>query len=127
MTIRGLHILQLCQFARADWLAGANHGLRKDFEDKVVLVPFFDTASIGLSIEHDKVSGRKYDTLEDCIMEIEELKDELSMIVMTQTSAGRERWDTPEVKLAAGKKSRRRKDRYFIPDYGKHVCQKYIF
>ena len=108
----GLHILKLCQFARADWLAEANHGLRKDFEDKILLFPFFDSASIGLSIEHDKVSGRKYDTLEDCVMEIEELKDELSMIVMTQTTAGRERWDTPEVKVAAGRKSRLRKDRY---------------
>ena len=108
----GLHILKLCQFAKADWLAEANHGLRKDFEDKCVLFPFFDTASIGLSIEQDKASGRKYDTLEDCVMEIEELKDELSMIVMTQTSSGRERWDTPEVKLGAGKKTRLRKDRY---------------
>ena len=108
----GLHILRLCQFARADWLAESNHGLRKDFEDKVLLFPFFDSASIGLSIEHDKVSGRKYDTLEDCVMEIEELKDELSMIVMTQTATGRERWDTPEVKVAAGRKSRLRKDRY---------------
>jgi hypothetical protein len=108
----GLHILKLCQFAKADWLAEANHGLRKDFEDKMVLFPFFDTASIGLSIEVDKASGKKYDTLEDCVMEIEELKDELSMIVMTQTSTGRERWDTPEVKLGAGKKSRLRKDRY---------------
>ena len=34
------------------------------------------------------------------------------MIVLTQTSTGRERWDTPEVKVAAGKKSRLRKDRY---------------
>tara|TARA_Y100000592_G_scaffold96897_1_gene166298 strand:+ start:8408 stop:10390 length:1983 start_codon:yes stop_codon:yes gene_type:complete len=108
----GLHILRLCQFARADWLAEANHGLRKDFEDRILLFPFFDAASIGLSIEHDKMSGRKYDTLEDCIMEIEELKDELSMIVLTQTSTGRERWDTPEIKVAAGKKSRLRKDRY---------------
>ena len=108
----GLHILKLCQFARADWLAEANHGLRKDFEDKVLLFPFFDSASIGLSIEHDKVSGRKYDTLEDCVMEIEELKDELSMIIMTQTTTGRERWDTPEVKVAAGRKNRLRKDRY---------------
>ena len=108
----GLHILKLCQFARADWLAEANHGLRKDFEDKILLFPFFDSASIGLSIEHDKVSGRQYDTLEDCVMEIEELKDELSMIVMTQTATGRERWDTPEVKVAAGRKSRLRKDRY---------------
>ena len=39
----------------ADWLAEANHGLRKDFEDKVVLFPFFDAASIGLSIEDDKL------------------------------------------------------------------------
>ena len=108
----GLHILRLCQFARADWLAEANHGLRKDFEDKVTLFPFFDSASIGLSIEEDKSVGRKYDTLEDCVMEIEELKDELSMIIMTQTSTGRERWDTPEVKVAAGKKNRLRKDRY---------------
>jgi len=108
----GLHILKLCQFAKADWLAEANHGLRKDFEDKIVLFPYFDSVSIGLSIEDDKVANRKYDTLEDCVMEIEELKDELSMIVMTQTSTGRERWDTPEVKVAAGKKSRLRKDRY---------------
>ena len=58
------------------------------------------------------MSGRKYDTLEDCVMEIEELKDELSMIIMTQTTTGRERWDTPEVKVAAGRKNRLRKDRY---------------
>ena len=108
----GLHILKLCQFAKADWLAEANHGLRKDFEDRIVLFPFFDSVSIGLSIEDDKIANRKYDTLEDCVMEIEELKDELSMIVMTQTSTGRERWDTPEVKVAAGKKNRLRKDRY---------------
>jgi len=108
----GLHILKLCQFAKADWLAEANHGLRKDFEDRIVLFPYFDSVSIGLSIEDDKIANRKYDTLEDCVMEIEELKDELSMIVMTQTATGRERWDTPEVKVAAGKKSRLRKDRY---------------
>ena len=53
-----------------------------------------------------------YDTLEDTAMEIEELKDELSTIVMTITTAGRERWNTPEVKLGSGKKGRMRKDRY---------------
>ena len=108
----GLHILKLCQFAKATWLAEANHGLRKDFEDRIVLFPYFDSVSIGLSIEDDKIANRKYDTLEDCVMEIEELKDELSMIIMTQTSTGREKWDTPEVKVAAGKKNRLRKDRY---------------
>jgi hypothetical protein len=108
----GLHILRMCQFARADWLAEANHGLRKDFEDKVVLFPYFDSASLGIALETDKSSGNKYDTLEDCVMEIEELKDELAMIVMTQTGTGRERWDTPEVKTGIGRKSRIRKDRY---------------
>jgi hypothetical protein len=108
----GLHILRLCQFARADWLAEANHGLRKDFEDKVVLFPYFDSASLGIALEKDKASGKQYDTLEDCVMEIEDLKDELSMIIMTQTSTGRERWDTPEVKTGTGRKSRIRKDRY---------------
>ena len=108
----GLHILRMCQFAKATWLAEANHGLRKDLEDKMVLFPYFDSASLGIALETDKASGRIYDTLEDCVMEIEELKDELSMIVMTQTSTGRERWDTPEVKTGAGRKSRLRKDRY---------------
>ena len=108
----GLHILRMCQFAKYDWLAEANHGLRKDFEDKLVLFPDFDSVRLGLSAEEDNIEGRIYDTLEDCVMEIEELKNELSMIIMTQTGTGRERWDTPEVKIAAGKKSRLRKDRY---------------
>jgi hypothetical protein len=108
----GLHILQMCNFAKADWLAEANHGMRKDMEDKVLLFPMFDAVSVGLSAERDKIENRIYDTLEDCVMEIESLKDELSMIVITQTGAGRERWDTPDVKTSAGRKSRLRKDRY---------------
>jgi hypothetical protein len=108
----GLHIVRMIQFAKADWVGEANHGLRKDFEDKVVLFPYFDSATIGLAISDDKIKNRLYDTLEDCVMEIEELKDELSMIIMTQTTSGRDKWDTPEVKLAGGKKDRLRKDRY---------------
>ena len=45
-------------------------------------------------------------------MEIEDLKSELATIVITVTQAGRERWDTPEIKLGTGKKGRMRKDRY---------------
>ena len=108
----GLHIVELIQFAKADWVAEANHGLRKDFEDKVVLFPYFDAATIGLAISDDTLKNRLYDTLEDCVMEIEQLKDELSMIIMTQTTAGRDKWDTPEVKLPGGRKDRLRKDRY---------------
>lgn len=109
---RGLHILEMCQFAKYDWLAEANHGMRKDFEDKVLLFPFFDSITLGLSNSEDGLKNRMFDTLEECVMDIEELKDELSMIQMTQTNSGRDRWDTPEVIVGTGKKSKMRKDRY---------------
>lgn len=117
----GLHILELVQFAKADWVAQANHGLRKDFEDKKLIFPRFDSLSIGLALEKE---GRNileadlnplYDSLSECIVEIEELKNELTTIVMTQTSGGvggRDRWDTPDVKGVHGKKGKLRKDRY---------------
>tara|TARA_R100000152_G_C6781339_1_gene215647 strand:+ start:1067 stop:2863 length:1797 start_codon:yes stop_codon:yes gene_type:complete len=109
---QGLHILELCQFAKYDWYSDANHGLRKDLEDKILIFPRFDPVTIGLSIEEDKANSRFYDTLEDCVMEIEELKNELSLIEVTESSNGRMRWDTPEVKVGVGKKKRMRKDRY---------------
>ena len=117
----GLHILELVQFARADWTSHANHGLRKDLEDKTLLFPRFDQLTLGLALDKegqdilDADLTPLYDNLSECILEIEELKNELTTIVMTQTSTGsggRDRWDTPEVKLQNGKKGRLRKDRY---------------
>jgi len=108
----GLHIIEMCQFSNYAWYSEANHGLRKDFENKVILFPEFDTITIGLSIEEDKHNNRLYDTLEDCVLEIEDLKDELSLIEISASQNGRERWDTPEVKIGVGKKERMRKDRY---------------
>lgn len=121
----GLHILDVVNFAKADWVRDANHGMRKDFEDKALLFPEFDSALLGLAIEDDKMSGRVkvdqkdssveklYDTLEDAVMEIEALKDELATIIHTQTGTSlRDRWDTPETKREGGKKGRLRKDRY---------------
>lgn len=117
----GLHILELVQFAKADWTSQANHGLRKDFEDKVLLFPRFDSLTLGLALDKegkdivDSDLNPIYDSLSECILELEELKNELTTIVMTQTSTGsggRDRWDTPEVKLQNGKKGRLRKDRY---------------
>jgi hypothetical protein len=118
---QGLHILELIQFAKAEWTAQANHGLRKDLEDKVLLFPRFDNLTLGLAMEAEGKSiidsdlNPIYDSLSECILEIEELKNELTTIVMTQTSTGpnaRDRWDTPEVKLQNGKRGRLRKDRY---------------
>ena len=108
----GLHILEMCQFAKADWVSEANHGTRKDFEDRVLLFPYFDSVSLGLALSDDKMTKRKMDTLEDCVMEIEELKNELSLIMMSQTPSGRDTWDPPEIKLPGGRKDRLRKDRY---------------
>jgi hypothetical protein len=109
---QGLHILELCQFAKHEWLAEANHGMRKDFEDRALLFPRFDSVSLGISSAEDAVKGRMFDTLEQCVMEIEELKDELAMIQMTQTNSGRDKWDTPESVVGTGKKGKQRKDRY---------------
>lgn len=109
----GLHILEMVNFADSKWTSEANHGMRKDMEDKVLLFPEFDPVVIGLAIEEDKTQNRLYDTLEDNYLEIEELKNELTSIVHTQTGAqGRDRWDTPEIKLEGGKKGRQHKDRY---------------
>ena len=109
---RGLHILEMCQFAKYEWLSGANHGLRKDFEDKVIIFPRFDSITLGLSNAEDGLKGRSFDTLEQCVMEVEDLKDELTMIQMTQTASGRDKWDTPESIVGTGKKGKQRKDRY---------------
>jgi hypothetical protein len=117
----GLHMLELVQFAKADWTSQANHGLRKDLEDKILLFPRFDSLTLGLALDKEgkDILGSDlnpiYDSLSECILEIEDLKSELTTIVMTQTSTGsggRDRWDTPEVKLPNGKRGRLRKDRY---------------
>ena len=118
---QGLHILELIQFAKSEWTSQANHGLRKDLEDKTLLFPAFDNLTLGLAIEQEGKNileadlNPVYDSLSECILEIEELKNELTTIVMSQTSQGpnaRDRWDTPETKLGQGKKGRLRKDRY---------------
>lgn len=117
----GLHILEMVQFARAEWTSQANHGLRKDLEDKILLFPRFDAVSLALALDRENKDiettdlTNLYDSISECILEIEELKNELATIVMTQTSGNsgaRDKWDTPEVKLNNGKKGKLRKDRY---------------
>ncbi len=118
---QGLHILELVQFAKADWTAQANHGLRKDLEDKALLFPRFDEVSLVLALDQENRNIETadltplYDSISECILEIEDLKNELTTIVMTQTSGSagaRDRWDTPDIKMPNGKKGKLRKDRY---------------
>lgn len=120
-TMAGLHIVELINFASADWTVEANHGLRKDLEDKALLFPYFDAVALANAVGEDELKRAnnqsldtplKYDTLEDCMMEIEEMKNELSTIVMSKTPNGRDKWDTPEIKLPGNRKERMKKDRY---------------
>lgn len=113
----GLHIVEMVNFADAKWTADANHGMRKDFEDKVLLFPMSAnselTIELAIANEIDQKYNRIFDTLEDAVKEIEELKEELATISHTQTpGSNRDRWDTPEVKLEGSRKGRLRKDRY---------------
>ena len=105
----GLHIIKLINFADANWTSAANHTLKKDIADKTLLFPHNDAIDIAIdNIEDTSI----YDTLEDCIYEIEETKNELCTIIITHTTTGRDRWDTPDTKVPGSKKGRLVKDRY---------------
>jgi hypothetical protein len=84
-------------------------------EMKDILFPAHDGISYSMAEFYDNSMGKYsglYDTLEDCIYEIEELKNELTMIAVTETATGKQRFDTPEVKIGITKKGKLRKDRY---------------
>lgn len=109
----GLHIIELASFSDNTWISNANHGLKKDLENKVLLFPFVDAVSLEIASIQDNSNNRLIDTQEDNVFEIEELKNELSSIVHSSTPTGKERWDTPDTKLPGNKqKGRMRKDRY---------------
>ena len=67
----GDHILELVNFAKATWTSEANHGLRKDMEDKALLFPRFDTLSLSLMTEKDKIF---FDQMKDKMGETEALR-----------------------------------------------------
>ena len=52
-----------------------------------------------------------YEVAKKLRKEIEELKKELVSIIVTKTSSGKDKWDTPET-AAQGRKGYMRKDRY---------------
>lgn len=120
----GLHILYLIHFANAQWIYDANHGLKQDFETQELLFPVKDSLAFGTARAEDMALNRILvsdddpdyedycDTLEDCMLEIEELKNELTLIEHTKTPSGRDKWDTPTVKGIGAKKGKLKKDRY---------------
>lgn len=121
----GLHILELISPTN-EINSDANHGMLKDFEDKILLFPLFDTVELAKAIEVDKLieDENQFDTYEDLVQEIEELKTELTTIVVTSSSTlGKEIFDTPSVKGENDKKGHLRKDRYSALLYANYYAR----
>ena len=55
----GLHIVYMVNFASADYTRDANHGLKADFENKILLFPFFDSITLAQSqlIDSSSIDG----------------------------------------------------------------------
>lgn len=116
--MEGDHILHVIK-PTSEWNTEANHSLKRDMETRDIIFPFHDEISYVEAEFYDPIfvpslgeSSVLYDTLEDCMSEIEELKNELSTITISETSSGKEHFDTPEKKTAGMRKGRLKKDRY---------------
>lgn len=108
----GLHIIHMAQFANNEWLSNAYFNTKKDFEEKLLLFPSFDGATICLTeCNDDLMDGGLDDNMELIVEEIEELKNELTCIMHQKTPTGKDQFLVPDVKNAEGKKVRMKKDR----------------
>jgi hypothetical protein len=112
----GRHILHLIKQS-SEFNQDANIALHKSFETRTLLFPAFDSVKMYAAIEAEKASGVIFDTYEENVYNIEELKNELCTIQMSETATGRERFDTPQVVSPGAvegraRKGRLRKDRY---------------
>lgn len=119
----GLHILELVK-PTTDLNSDYNHGMLKDLQDKELLFPMFDLVEMAKAQQLDDINELYYDTYEDLVLEIEELKNELCTIECRPSSIlGREVFDTPEIKTPGQKKGRLRKDRYSALLYVNGYCR----
>jgi hypothetical protein len=121
----GLHILELIS-PTSEINSDANHGMLKDFEDKILLFPLFDTVELAKAVEIDRLieDDTQFDTYEDLVQELEELKTELTTIVVTASSSlGKETFDTPSIKGENDKKGHLRKDRYSALLYANYYAR----
>ncbi len=112
----GLHILHYIK-ANTDWNSDANHKMKADFENRRLLFPMFDTISLELAKVEDDLMERTFDNMEENLLNIEDLKNELTNIILTRTPTGKEHFSTPEKRELipdSGQKkvTRLRKDRF---------------
>ena len=112
----GRHILHLVQQS-SEYNQNANIALHKSLETRTLLFPAFDSVKMFSSLQAEKSEGIIVDTYEENVFNIEELKNELCTIQMSETTTGRERFDTPTVIQPGAvegrtRKGRLKKDRY---------------
>jgi len=112
----GRHILHLVQQS-SEYNQNANVVLHKSLETRTLLFPAFDSVKMFSSLQAEKAEGIIVDTYEENVFNIEELKNELCTIQMSETTTGRERFDTPTVIKPGAvegrtRKGRLKKDRY---------------
>lgn len=112
----GRRILHLVKQS-SEFNQNANIALHKSLETRTLLFPAFDSVKMYSAIEAEKAMGVIFDTYEENVFNLEELKNELCTIQMSETATGRERFDTPQVAKPGAvegrsRKGRLRKDRY---------------
>jgi intein/homing endonuclease len=112
----GPQILSLVKQS-SEFNAQANLCLHKSFETQRLLFPSFNTAIMESARIAEEAQNVQFDRYHENVDNIEILKNELCTIHMSETSTGKERFDTPTVILPGSvegrqRKGRLRKDRY---------------
>lgn len=108
----GEHILHVIEPSNADWVYNANHSLKHDMASKALLFPSQAASEITLAIAYE--AKLNTDALETVLYEINELKDEITMIEHSKSANGRDRWSAPEIKMPnTGKKGHLTDDRFW--------------
>lgn len=114
--VDGRHILHLVKQTNES-NQEANIALHKSMETRTLLFPAFDSVKMYAAIGVEKSMNIVFDTYEENVFNLEELKNELCTIQMSETATGKERFDTPNVVQPGmvegrARKGRLRKDRY---------------
>lgn len=125
----GQHIVLLYQARDIEMNTQAHYGLKKDIVDKYLLFPGFDYVEAASEFELRSMLAEsdprlQIEITEDIYEEIQEMKNELCNIVVTNTGAnGFEKFDTPDKKADAQvqRKGAMKKDRFsalLMANYG---------
>lgn len=112
----GRHILHLVQQS-TQFNQDANIALHKSLETKTILFPAFDSVKMYAAIQAEKAMGIVFDTYEENVFNLEELRNELCTIQMSQTTTGKEKFDTPNVIKPGNIEGRTRKGRLLKDRY----------